>query len=42
MISFTDEVPFQFFESSEERRQVERYDEACAVPTIEHPEAIHI
>lgn len=44
--SFFDGAQFQLFGRSGKRhvgkRQGKCYDEACIVPTIKHPEAIHV
>jgi hypothetical protein len=45
-VIFSDESPFQLFGASGKklvrRRQGERYHQSCVMPTVKHPETIHV
>uniref|UniRef100_A0A8C7SD41 Tc1-like transposase DDE domain-containing protein n=1 Tax=Oncorhynchus mykiss TaxID=8022 RepID=A0A8C7SD41_ONCMY len=45
-VIFSDESPFQLFgafgKTLVRRRQVERYHQSCVMPTVKHPETIHV
>uniref|UniRef100_A0AAZ3PEN4 Transposase Tc1-like domain-containing protein n=1 Tax=Oncorhynchus tshawytscha TaxID=74940 RepID=A0AAZ3PEN4_ONCTS len=45
-VIFSDESPFRLFGSSGkklvQRRQGELYDQSCVMPTVKHPETIHV
>ena len=45
-VIFSDESPFQLFGASRkklvQRRQGERYHQSCVMPTVKHPETIHV
>jgi hypothetical protein len=45
-VIFSNESPFQLFEASGKkrvrRRQGERYHQSCVMPTVKHPETIHV
>jgi hypothetical protein len=45
-VIFSDESPFQLFGASRKklirRRQGERYHQSCVMPTVKHPETIHV
>ncbi|KAL7830293.1 hypothetical protein SRHO_G00314200 [Serrasalmus rhombeus] len=45
-VIFSDESPFRLFGTSEKqlvrRRRGERYHQSCLMPTVKHPETIHV